>query len=549
MFRFLPSSKHQQQSPQQQQQDGGDDARVLSNAKSFESKLIPRGQSLLKKVIRRSRSSKSLSALKHFGRGTGNNNKDGDKKHQDDHHYHEPTTPHQNHFVAVFPTLATPPTALIHHGHDDHPDTQIVKNNSAEQHNNYSGRHHQAGSSLFLKSKSGSLFSSTPTADHVADIPHNNSHEEDEEEEEDVAILQERERIRQQLFYEEQGVEVTAQFRQTSTATTKASSNNASRRSPFARKNRNRNEQEEKKEEAATATNIDSITTTNIATPNKSYKGYSNDDSQMNNHSLTYSPAQTPETNADDYRNKSVDTSSSSLAMSLPPTPILNGLEADPVARFPAVAAAVWAKESQFKTHLCNTHDFLTATETETATNNHVDFALFPPSAMTGLDDTTVAAVTTANVVSPSPERPFDEAGTRPEDPTIKEIENTTGNTTSTATTSIVTTDNNKNNNAEGKDVTRKLLDVFNCGETPTATSPTDFTEFSSGSTYHIQYSAHPQHQEKGIQQKACRLVDVFYDNTCWTYREAIATKRLFYDEVFAQRFLKVSIYFCVHVV
>ena len=73
-------------------------------------------------------------------------------------------------------------------------------------------------------------------------------------------------------------------------------------------------------------------------------------------------------------------------------------------------------------------------------------------------------------------------------------------------------------------DVTRKLLDVFNCGN--------DFTEFSGSAQY-------------GQQPRSCRMVDAFYDNTCWTYREAANMKRPYYDETFAKRFLKVGFLMC----
>ncbi|CAB9516042.1 expressed unknown protein [Seminavis robusta] len=68
------------------------------------------------------------------------------------------------------------------------------------------------------------------------------------------------------------------------------------------------------------------------------------------------------------------------------------------------------------------------------------------------------------------------------------------------------------------EDVSRQLLEAFNCGD--------DFTEFSGSAVHHAK-------------QRSCRLVDAFYDNTCGNYRDAVHMKRPYYDERFAQRFIK----------
>ena len=173
------------------------------------------------------------------------------------------------------------------------------------------------------------------------------------------------------------------------------------------------------------------------------------------------------------------------------------------------------------------------------------------------------ATVTSTHTETPvSPSQPFDEPSGRAvpsyhnvlsEDPTITEIENAnsresaiyddddytledrnTKNRWKLQCNSIAVVQASEMNSDSAGDVTRRLLNVFNCGD--------DFTEFSGSAAQFVQQrgpsSSDSQHYQ---QQRTCRLVDAFYDNSCWTYREAMAVQRPYYDEIFAQRFLKVS--------
>ena len=315
-------------------------------------------------------------------------------------------------------------------------------------------------------------------------------------------VLEERERIRQELFGDddEEGIEVTAQFRQPNAQQQQQQQQQQQPAAITARQQFPR--EEEKKED-------DSPSSPQV----KSYKNTNN--------------------------NQEID--------SLPSTPELDPAEADPVARFPAVQAAMAARsvvvppspEAQPKIATIDTAPSFpllsttSAAAMATTTNTH----------RTAQTATRTAA--TAHPVSPSPEKPFDEDLTRPKDPTILEMKHETEHSPSpekpfdevepkepeqedffqlaakaaTGCTSGATA------NVQDDTVTRKLLDVFNCGNN-------DFTEFSGSSQY-----------TKTTNHRSCRLVDAFYDNTCyWTYSEATQMNRPYYDEQFAQRFLRVRI-------
>lgn len=276
------------------------------------------------------------------------------------------------------------------------------------------------------------------------------------------SVMEERELIRQQLFYEDQGVEVAAQFSPKGTTLYPVTSEqkighqpqSSPPRSRYTRSKKPAKEEEEKKEDVAPPTVVS-------PEPEKQSSG----------------------TNKSKFEKDSP----------LPSTPSMEPSEIDPLEHFPAVAAAVAKAEASRPRALGAEHATVTSSWT----------VVTPPTPS-------------------SPERPFDEVE-GPEDPTIAEIENaaskqeSANNEKSVIPKEDTNGERDEEEEEEKEGITRKLLDVFNCGD--------DFTEFSGTAMQNM---------------RSCRLVDAFYDNACWTYRDAAAVKRPYYNENFAQRFLKV---------
>ena len=328
-------------------------------------------------------------------------------------------------------------------------------------------------------------------------------------------VLEERERIREELFGDdngEEGIEVTAQFRQ-----------------PYGQ------QQQQQQHDQGVPTAITASARQHL----------SGEEEKKEDDSPSSPPGKS-------YKNSNHD--------SLPPTPELDPCEADPVARFPAVQAAMAARKAVVVPPSPDAQPKTTTTGIDTSPS----FPLLSTTAAAAVATTTTtntknrmaqttARTTTAQPVSPSPEKPFDEDPTHPKDPSV---EHETGAYSpspekpfdedpirvmephnepkqedffqlAAAAAAGCTSGANVNDDGKPLNVTRKLLDVFNCG------NDNDFTEFSGSSEY--TKTAH--------HSRSCRLVDAFYDNTCyWTYREATQMNRPYYDEQFAQRFLRVRI-------
>ena len=310
------------------------------------------------------------------------------------------------------------------------------------------------------------------------------------------SVLDEREFIRQQLFYEEQGVEVAAQFSPSPNGTSRTTLYPASIQNP---------PRQQQKEILTT-----SVERSVAVSPD--------------NHYSFEKPAQTP----------------------LPPTPQLEPSEVDPLKHFPAVAAAV-AKAEASRRHrapvVVRTVSENSNSVSETSAISGQQQQHQRPGMATQTPSASLLPKTVVTPPTPSPEKPFDEVD-GPEDPTIAEMEQmerqrkaahrrpfSLGATKESKESAVSSEKAQKEESVppetrgqaeeekEDKDITRKLLDAFNCGGD-------DFTEFSGSTAQNT--------------SRSCRLVDAFYDNTCWTYREAAAVKRPYYDERFAQRFLKV---------
>lgn len=296
-----------------------------------------------------------------------------------------------------------------------------------------------------------------------------------------ASVLEEREVIRQQLFYEEQGVEVTAQFR--------SSSNNNTHHTLSERTQQQQSPQQQQQQQHTRA-------------GEQQHEEEKKEDEPLN--------SETP--------------------VHLPPIPVIEPAEVDPATHFPAVTAAVAAANAS------RPRPPPIAVPRPQSTVTAATDLTSPSASAPAPEQATAGGCSIANLVTPatpSPEKPFDEQGQGPEDPTICEIERAQSMGAETAyseedeedeamTMASTAAHTYKDDNEQQQDVTKKLLDVFNCGD--------DFTEFSGTAQ-----------SWTGAETQACRLVDAFYDNTCWTYREAATMQRPFYDENFAVRFLKVS--------
>jgi len=310
-----------------------------------------------------------------------------------------------------------------------------------------------------------------------------------------ASVLEEREMIRQQLFYAEatQGVEVTAQFRSLGRI--------------------EEEQQQQQQQQQHQQASIPSIIDTHLY-PNTHHENRYNPQSTIHD---DVSPIKT--------------TSHNDESDSLPPTPQLDPSEADPVARFPAVKAAMEAHHTLGTTTTTITSSPVVAqrqqqqqqqskrTTTVSPDNGESEkpFDESPPKVF--------AQEEGIRQVSPSPDKPFDEAMDELDHDNYDDDDVDVGLNQNTAT-------------AVGcsANVTRKLLDVFNCGD-----NFNDFTEFSGSSAPQI-FSG-TQCAPIGSNARGCRTVDAFYDNSCWTYQQAAQMKRPYYDERFAQRFTKVRIY------
>jgi hypothetical protein len=224
----------------------------------------------------------------------------------------------------------------------------------------------------------------------------------------------------------------------------------------------------------------------------------------------------------------------------------------DPLKHFPAVAAAV-AKAEASRRHRAPvvvrtvSENSNSVSEASAISGQHQHQQHQRPGMATQTPSASLLPKTVVTPPTPSPEKPFDEVD-GPEDPTIAEMEqmeqmekhrkaahrrpvseDATKKSKENAFSSekaqkeesvpAETQGQEEEEEKEDNDITRKLLDAFNCGGD-------DFSEFSGTAAQNT--------------SRSCRLVDAFYDNTCWTYREAAAVKRPYYDERFAQRFLKV---------
>ena len=311
-------------------------------------KLLKKGQKLFQKVIPSKTFHSTTSTSKNY-----------------------PATPSH-----LAPTATTPATTLL----QNDPTTSLVKQQQQPHHQQQPPFYHQTHASVSSQAVEVPYDATTANGNHDNHLSN--------------AILEERERIRQQLFYEEEGVEVTAQFRQDGgplpapTANTNTNTNTNTHRQPTTTSTvARRRQEEEKKEEDAPA-----------SPPAKSSK-YKED--------------------------------------SLPPTPELDPSEADPVARFPAVQAAILAskkappatlpqpQQQQQPQPASSTMNIeLVASSNASAQMASIASSRTSTRYYTAAQPTPTQVAATVVPVSPSPEKPFDEPRSTPSEKPFDEIPN-----------------------------------------------------------------------------------------------------------------------------
>jgi hypothetical protein len=291
--------------------------------------------------------------------------------------------------------------------------------------------------------------------------------------------LEEQERIRQQLFEEEEGIEVTARFRPSASQ----QQQQQQQPQPHSSFSRHEEEEEEKKEET---TESSSCTPESSIKKKKKRRSKSHPKRSSTTTAVVVSP---------DHET------------SIPNTPYLHLTEEyDPVNYFPAVTAAqAKAKERQEKLIKEQEMKRIASLASASAASSAQQSAESRLSVTVQKKTKSIQKVKSSHVVSPG--RPFDEDGPEDEYDINEKYADAQDEGGKLGESHI-----------DAETEAQKLLELFHCGD--------DFTEFSGSAM---------------AGTRSCRLVDSFYDSTCGTYLDATQMKRPFYDELFAQRFLKVS--------